>query len=164
MRGESASPGPCPGTRSSAENWDCSVQQVQEYRARGVEGVSGQECDAPAPHGGGSRRRQSSGSNPTAADPWGQWGSEPRGGGSKGWHRLRAVPAAGKLLWGQWEPLASPVLSWLLPVPIAQADPCPHGMAVMGACSGRGAWLPPTTPLPMRLLLPPGQGTSWALS
>lgn len=66
MSRESAFPGPCSGTRSPAESWGCSVQQVQEYRAGGgVKGVSGQGCDAPAPHGGGSRRRQSSGSNPT---------------------------------------------------------------------------------------------------
>lgn len=112
------------------------VQQCRNRELGGGRG-RGERCSCPA------WGWQSPGSSPTVASPWGQWGSEPRGGGSEGWHRLRAVPAAGKPLWGQREPLASPVLPWLPPVPVAQADPWPRGVAVTGACSGRGAWLPP---------------------
>lgn len=42
---------------------------------------------------------------------------------------------------------------------VAQADPCPRGVAVTGACSARGAPTPPQH-LPTLLLLSPG----WALS
>lgn len=91
------------------------------------------------------------------ADPWGH---KPRGGGNEGWHRLRAVPAARKPLWGQREPLVPLWGHQLLPVPVAQADPCPHGVAVTGACSGRGAWFPPHPLHPALLLLPPGHWTS----
>lgn len=43
MSRESAFPGPCSGTRSPAESWGCSVQQVQEYRAGG-----GVRCSCPS--------------------------------------------------------------------------------------------------------------------
>lgn len=51
MSRESAFPGPCSGTRSPAESWGCSVQQVQEYRAGGggERGVgAGVRCSCPS--------------------------------------------------------------------------------------------------------------------